>query len=254
VNGIADTAIETQGTPQVLDGGTLVKLSAVSYELTWNTGETLTVSDAGPYLSVSAALGPQDGPGSMQGLLGSDSGQANDFQLPDGTTLAQPLPIATLLGTFADAWRVPSSASLLDGGSQANAAQITVANTQATPGATSFLSAGSNDQISATAGGMVLTGSATALPLAQAAPPGITFHGDLAGFASDVITNFGAKDFIDITDWAGGSATVLTAGSSAGVLHLAYGGSAADIAFGGLAGGRFQAASDGHGGTLLGLV
>ena len=50
----------------------------------------------------------------MQGLLGSHSGQATDFQLPNGTVLAQPLSDAEILGVFADAWRVAPGASLLD--------------------------------------------------------------------------------------------------------------------------------------------
>ena len=54
------------------------------------------------------------GPETMRGLLGSDSGWAKDFQLPDGTVLAQPLSTAEILGAFADAWRVAPGASLLD--------------------------------------------------------------------------------------------------------------------------------------------
>ena len=50
----------------------------------------------------------------MHGLLGSHSGQANDFQLPDGTVLAQPLSGDQIHSVYADAWRVAPGASLLD--------------------------------------------------------------------------------------------------------------------------------------------
>ena len=100
VNGIADFAIADASAQQQLDGGTLTALSSSSYQLTWNTGETLNVTNNGVYLDSSVQLSPKDGAGAMQGLLGSDSGQANDFQLPDGTVLAQPVATATLLGTF----------------------------------------------------------------------------------------------------------------------------------------------------------
>src|SRR6267143_2145021 len=66
------------------------------------------------WLDWSVALGPHDGPGSMQGLLGSDNGQATDFQLPNGSVLAQPLSDDQILGVFADAWRVAPGASLFD--------------------------------------------------------------------------------------------------------------------------------------------
>jgi hypothetical protein len=50
----------------------------------------------------------------VQGLLGSDSGQATDFQLPNGSVLPQPLSTDQILGGFADAWRVAPGASLFD--------------------------------------------------------------------------------------------------------------------------------------------
>jgi len=50
----------------------------------------------------------------VQGLLGSNSGQATDFQLPNGSVLPQPLGDDQLLGAFADAWRVAPGASLFD--------------------------------------------------------------------------------------------------------------------------------------------
>ncbi len=44
----------------------------------------------------------------------ANSGQATDFQLPNGSVLPQPLSDAQILGSFADAWRVAPGASLFD--------------------------------------------------------------------------------------------------------------------------------------------
>jgi von Willebrand factor type D domain len=113
VNGAPDTSLQS-GATQGLAGGTLTELSSDIYRLTWNTGESVTVSYESDYLNWSVSLGPHDEPGAVQGLLGSDSGQATDFQLPDGTVLAQPLSSSEILGAFADAWRVTPDTSLFD--------------------------------------------------------------------------------------------------------------------------------------------
>ncbi len=257
VNGIADFAIASHGAQQQLDGGTLTALSSNRYQVAWDTGETLTITNNGDYLDSSVQLSAQDGAGSIQGLLGSDSGQANDFQMPDGTILAQPVATATLLGSFADAWRVAPATSLLDSGSQDEKAQIGMANTQTPLGLMQFMHAvtsSANDQIIATGKGEILTGSAAAGMLRQAVIPGITFYGRLATLGSEIITNFSSKDFIDITDFGSGSATLLQPGPTAGTLHVAYGGKSADLTFSGgtIPGRAFQAISDGHGGTLIG--
>ena len=68
----------------------------------------------GIYLDWSVTVGPNDVPGSVHGLLGSDTGQANDFQLRDGTVLTPPLSDQQMLGLYANSWRVTSGASLLD--------------------------------------------------------------------------------------------------------------------------------------------
>ena len=82
--------------------------------MAWDTGETLTVVNDGTYLDLSVGLGANDGPGSVVGLVGPDEGQANDFMLPDGTVLQQPLSTAELYQTFANAWRVTQATSLFD--------------------------------------------------------------------------------------------------------------------------------------------
>jgi hypothetical protein len=115
VNGAPDTALQV-GATQSLADGTLARLSSATYRLTWNTGESVTVAVTGQggWLDWSVGLGPQDGAGSVQGLLGSDSGQATDFQLPNGSVLPQPLSSDQILGGYADAWRVAPGGSLFD--------------------------------------------------------------------------------------------------------------------------------------------
>ncbi len=79
------------------------------------SGEVMNVSLAGAYINVNLTLSAADGPGSVQGLLGSDSGQANDFQLADGTVIPQDnLTSSELYGAYAAAWRVTDGTSLMD--------------------------------------------------------------------------------------------------------------------------------------------
>jgi len=105
VDGAPDTALHVSGTQAVPDG-TLAQLSSNTYQLTWATGQAIIVSYHGDWLDWGVALAPQDGPGSVQGLLGTHSGQGTEFQLPDGTVLAHPLSNEEIVGRFADAWRV----------------------------------------------------------------------------------------------------------------------------------------------------
>ena len=122
VDGIADAALHAGGV-QGFAGGTLAQLSNNVYQLSWSTGRSVTITDQGDYLDWVVGLGSQDGPGSVKGLLGSNSGRATDFQLPDGTVLHHPSD-AEILGVFADAWRVAPDASLLGDGSRATAALV----------------------------------------------------------------------------------------------------------------------------------
>ncbi|HTB39460.1 MAG TPA: VWD domain-containing protein, partial [Reyranella sp.] len=115
INGVADTGLQVGATQNLADG-TLARLSSTTYRLTWSGGESLTVAVTGQggWLDWSVGLGPHDGPGSVQGLLGSNSGQATDFQLPNGSVLQPPLSTDQILGSFAEAWRVAPGASLFD--------------------------------------------------------------------------------------------------------------------------------------------
>ena len=122
------------GAVQSLAGGTLAHPSANVYQLSWNTGQSVTVTDQGGYLDWTVGLGPHDGPGSVRGLLGSNSGPATDFQLPNGTVLAHPSD-AEILSVFADAWSVAPGTSLLDETHAPNLALL-VQTMAATPSAT----------------------------------------------------------------------------------------------------------------------
>jgi hypothetical protein len=113
VDGIAEPDWGAVGDTHRFDGGELVALSATSAEVIWSGGEVLTIVNRGIYFDLGMRLAAANGPGSVQGLLGSNSGQATDFQLPDGTVLAPPASDDDLLGTVATAWSVGAGQSLL---------------------------------------------------------------------------------------------------------------------------------------------
>ena len=99
-----------------LDAGRIIEISPSDYQVIWNTGETLDVTNAGSCLEVTASLSPKDGPGSVEGLLGSDSGWDSDFQLPNGAILDPQISMSEIDGVFADAWRVTDATSLFNPG------------------------------------------------------------------------------------------------------------------------------------------
>lgn len=126
VNGAPDTSLQV-GAVQQLSGGTLAQLSDNFYRLDWNDGRSVTVTNVvWGYLDWTVGLGPQNGPGSVHGLLGSHTGQANDFQLPNGTVLGR-LNDYQILTFYADAWRVAPGESLLDDSQAQVHAQLTQA-------------------------------------------------------------------------------------------------------------------------------
>ncbi|HEY4165902.1 MAG TPA: VWD domain-containing protein, partial [Reyranella sp.] len=139
IDGAADTALQVGGTQQLgddgSDGGSLARLSDNVYRLDWANGESMTVTNyMGIYLDWTVTLGPNDAPGSVHGLLGGDAGQANDFQLRDGTVLTPPLSEQQMLGLYADSWRVTSGASLLDDPQAPAVAQLVQAMATPTAG------------------------------------------------------------------------------------------------------------------------
>jgi hypothetical protein len=239
VNGVADTALDAAHPVQQLDGGTLTALGADDYQLDWANGEGLTVDNEGFYLNLHTTVAASDGPGSMQGLLGSMNGQANDLALPDGTVLTQPVPDATLLATFATAWSVSGTGSMLDDGASA----VLRPDALGLQSAPSFLAV--------TAPGELLTGS-----LGRLGGAGMTITGSLADLLGSVITNFAPQDLIDITGLDSTTAQIQYASSaSGGVLTISQGGHVTSLGLIGPSGSAaVHAMSDLHGGTLLALA
>ncbi|WP_206742638.1 Hint domain-containing protein [Acidisphaera rubrifaciens] len=104
-------------TPLDLGSGVVRELSPTSWQIRYDSGETVVVTKETTFLNVNLRLTPRAAPGSVQGLLGTDSGRlANEFTLPNGTVLPQPLSYTDLYTTWADAWRVTQATSLLDYG------------------------------------------------------------------------------------------------------------------------------------------
>jgi hypothetical protein len=108
-----------------LPDGTVTEVSTNEYRVVWNTGEVVTVNPFGDGMGLTITLSSTDGPGSVQGLFGSDSGAANDFALPDGTVLQQPLSQDEFYQEWANAWRVTQDASLFDYGTGQTTATFT---------------------------------------------------------------------------------------------------------------------------------
>jgi hypothetical protein len=111
----APLSLTTGGTPMDFGAATLQQTSATSWLILYDSGETVSITNEGSYLDVDTTVPPTTPAGSVEGLLGNDNGNpANDLMLPDGTVLQQPLSSAQLYTTYADAWRVTQSDSLLD--------------------------------------------------------------------------------------------------------------------------------------------
>jgi RHS repeat-associated protein len=124
----APAAISPTSPVFTLPGGSVTEVSTDEYRVVLDTGEVVTINPLGGAIGLAVTLAPTEGPGSIKGLFGSDSGQANDFQLADGTVLQQPLTQDQLYQQFADAWRVTDATSLLDYGPGQTTATFT--NTQ----------------------------------------------------------------------------------------------------------------------------
>jgi hypothetical protein len=246
VDGAADSTLGAADPTQIFAAGKLVKVSSSEYQVQWNSGETLTLFDRGYYIDTSVALGPRNGPGSVQGLLGPDNGQANDFQLPNGSVLAQPLSRSELYGAFANAWSVTTSDSLFGD------AAATSAATGATP-LKLVDSPNGHDVLEATSQGETLTATSGGVILSDARELGATFAGTLPVLSSDLISGFSSKDSIDVFGVNGADTTLSYAGSSAmGVLTVSEGSQAGELYLSGaLSGGSFHVSSDGTGGARI---
>ncbi|WP_407050832.1 VWD domain-containing protein [Methyloraptor flagellatus] len=114
LNGVA-TPIAV-GSVRKIDGGTISRTKDDTYVVNWETGESLkVVNKGGEYFDEMVSLGPNARPGSVVGLLGANTTQANDIQLADGTVLHNPTN-DELVGAYASSWSVGTDLSLLDDG------------------------------------------------------------------------------------------------------------------------------------------
>ena len=197
--------------------------------------------DRGTYLDWTVALGPHDGPGSVRGLLGSNTGQTNDdFQLRDGTVLAQPLSEAEILSTFADAWTVAPAMSLLD-----ETKNIVVTDPPPLVAAATISNGASLEISSASVNAVTFAGPSGILQLDQSQ----SFRGTIAGF--------GGGDQIDLRDIVFGANTTLgysaNSSNNGGTLMVSDRAHTANISLlGQYMAASFAASSDGHGGTIIG--
>jgi autotransporter passenger strand-loop-strand repeat protein len=93
-----------------LASGRVVELAADHYQLLWNSGEILDVRNSGgAFINLNFTPGPQDGAGSIAGLLGDTTGK---FALPDGTVVDPQSASGASYDSFGNAWRVAEGASL----------------------------------------------------------------------------------------------------------------------------------------------
>jgi hypothetical protein len=82
------------------DGCKIDELAPGHYQLVWNTGEMLDVTNNGTYLDLSSSLSWIDGLGSMGGLLASDL-NPDAWRVTDGTSLFDPVPEPSTLTVLA---------------------------------------------------------------------------------------------------------------------------------------------------------
>ena len=117
INGVGQTLAIGQAQSIDNGAGSIVQTASSTYQLTWATGETLDVTSNGSYFTVDTSLAQGEGAGSVEGLLGSDNGQANDFEVgPNtagtgvtaGTILTGTLSQTQLYGEFVQSWRIPA--------------------------------------------------------------------------------------------------------------------------------------------------
>ena len=99
------------GQTLTLSDGAVTETSANTYRVNWDTGESMTVTLNGSYISDTIELAAADA-GKVQGLLGPDDGNpSTDLQLPDGQSIASNGTIASsvLYGVYESGWQVQSS-------------------------------------------------------------------------------------------------------------------------------------------------
>jgi hypothetical protein len=109
-----------QNNPITLDGGRIVEIAPQQYQVVWDAGELINVTNFGAYLDVTATLPSLDLIGSVEGLLAADSCRTCDMLLPISSLAPE-----ELYGAFADKWRLTDANSLLDYGTCQSTATFT---------------------------------------------------------------------------------------------------------------------------------
>jgi hypothetical protein len=95
-----------------LGGFSLTESSAGAYMLSDSTQDIFNIFDRGSYFDLSVQPGSNRARGSFEGLLGNfDGNPLNDLALPGQGAQNSTTDTAYLEGPFADAWRVPVTAS-----------------------------------------------------------------------------------------------------------------------------------------------
>lgn len=180
-------------TPIALSGGTLTEIADGTYQVVYNTGEVMTVTDQISYLDIQIAPGANNAAGSIVGLAPWASDSSSLFRLPDGTILTGTLTSQQFYDEFVNAWRVPPSLSLLDYGAGQTTVTFSDLNFPETPISLSQLPAA----IIAQAASVVATAGITDPGAAQAAEfDYIVSGGDASVVAAD------ANAFIGLTTTA----------------------------------------------------
>lgn len=89
--------LPADGAPIDLGAGSVAQLTSSSYQVRHTGGTVVTITDSGTFLNTQVSLPVGRPAGSVQGLLGADTGnQSQEFTLPNGTVLQQPLSYTDL--------------------------------------------------------------------------------------------------------------------------------------------------------------
>lgn len=95
-------------------GGSVTLDSKTSYLVRWPGGEAMRVDVNRAHVNVAVGL-PQSRRGKVEGLLGNfDGDTGDDLKSSDGSPLQQPIAWDTLVGSYADSWRISEATSLFD--------------------------------------------------------------------------------------------------------------------------------------------
>jgi len=84
-------ALNVGGPDLALGACRILEPSSMQYQVVWDTGETLDITDYGTWLAVSSQLSSIDGPGWMDGLLASEI-DPDRWRVTGTASLFDPVP------------------------------------------------------------------------------------------------------------------------------------------------------------------